>query len=186
VTASIPIPFAIGEELWWVGRGWREITETCPECAGTLVLTLIKGNGEQQSLDCNYCASGYEPPRGWVKRIVYERKPQAVKPTAVAMGRDPGQFRYTWFDETIDASDLYRDRDACAARCDEMNAEHAKEQARLVVANRESKRRNLAFSSHYWSRMVKDLERDLAAARARLVVCKKPVPPEPIQTEEIL
>ena len=50
MTATIPIPFAIGQQLWAISSGHGETWITCPECDGTKVLTLVKGNGESIKL----------------------------------------------------------------------------------------------------------------------------------------
>ena len=74
---------------------------------------------------------------------------------------------------SVYASDLFRDRSECEARCAERNAELASENQRRLLAGRESRRKSLAFSATYWSGAVKRLEAELSAARARLSRCKQ-------------
>lgn len=177
MTASIPIPFPIGEPIWWVGYGVKKEWVECPECAGTKVLTLIQGNGEKVTIDCACCSRGYEPPHGVIERTVYEHTPTRFIPGRVEIsggvirysesGPDAACYRIVRVDE------LFSDRDECEAACVQLNEDRAKQDAELAVRNLASKRREMAWSVHYWGRKVKELERDLVTARERLQRCKE-------------
>jgi len=171
---SIEIPFNIGEQIWWVGNGYREEWITCPECAGTKVLTLIQGNGEKVSLDCACCSLGYEPPTGTIKRTFYQYEPTPFICQTVEMGFG-GDFRYT---DVIGQShevkgNLFRTKEECQEQCDKLNLEKEKDEERRLLNNTQSKRRDMAWSVHYWGQMVSKLKKELEAAQARLNVCKE-------------
>jgi hypothetical protein len=174
---TLEIPFALGEEVWTPSYDHAETWIECPECAGTKALMLIKGNGEQQSLDCNYCQSGYDPPRGRVTRTDYRSVPQRFICRRV-VGFDGTDINYSESNPEAtcytyrSSKDLFRNELDCAERCDVLNVECALNDKKRAIANLESKRGKLAHSSHYWSRKVADLKRDLIAAEARLAVCK--------------
>jgi len=173
---SIPIPFAIGETVWFPGYGSREEWETCPDCAGSKVVTLIQGNGSRVDLACASCALGYEPPRGVIARRVSDRRP--VPFTCGRVSLDGAKVRYSESppDATayasVDAEDLFRDHTACLARCAELNEQYAAEEERRLLANLQHNRRDMAWSARYWGRKVRELERDLALAKARLATSK--------------
>lgn len=178
--ASIPIPFAIGETVWLADNTPYIVTVTCPECAGTKAITLIKGNGEQLSLDCQICedrANGYYNPTGYVRETVHDFKPKKftcrsvnVRGSEISYSEDePGAVCRG----SVNASKLYRDYDKCLVHCQELKAERRTADERMLLANISSKRKSLAYSATYWSREVKKLERELEAARARLSVCKE-------------
>lgn len=177
--ANFEVPFAIGETVWACSYDRREEWITCPDCAGTRTITLILGNGTQQSMECNLCQSGYDRPRGMIQHIIHGSIPVQVtcrrivdfrdsEPCYSDSEEDAGSYR------TYKASELYRDKAECEVACAKRNEENRVEDERRALANLESKRRSLAFSSHYWARQVKELERDLELARARLAVCKQP------------
>ena len=174
--ASIPIPFALGEPLWHTGYGHREEWIECPECAGSRALTLIQGNGKEVSIACACCSRGFEDPSGTVKRTHYERTPTRFTPRRVSVSGDEIRYSESEPDATafnmVYATDLYVDRDECANRCEEDNAKHEKAQDELLLRNLVSKRREMAWSVHYWGRQVKTLERDLGRARERLSASK--------------
>ncbi len=175
--ASFPIPFALGETLWWTGYGGHEETITCPECVGTKAVTLTLGNGETYSLACACCGTGWENPRGYLKRNVREYKPTPFIARRVDISS--GNIRYRQEDPSatcyrpVDVEDLFRDREACEARCAEKMVGFLS-QEEIDIKNRRSRsRKDLTWSVHYWSRMAKDLERELESVRNRLNVCKE-------------
>jgi hypothetical protein len=174
--ATIQIPFSIGQQIWWVGNGYTEVLETCPECAGQKALTLIQGNGEQVSLACACCSCGYEPPSGVIKKIVYRHKPEKFTPHRVSTNgneitysqADPSATAYSY----VHVKDLFASEAECLVRCVELNEKRTKEQEECAIANLASKRRNMAWSVHYWGRLVRDLEDKLVRAKACLAVSK--------------
>ncbi len=72
--------FQIGETVWVARfemvKQWLE----CPDCCGSGVLTVIKGDGLKVSIECTGCQSGYEPPKGRV--YLYEHK-ESVRQTEI-------------------------------------------------------------------------------------------------------
>ena len=177
---SIPIPFAIGETVWFAHNTPSYRTVACPECAGTKALTIIKGNGEQVSVACPVCedrANGYYGPTGYVHETVYDFKPQKFTCNRVSIYGSEISYSESRPDancySSVDANNLYRDYDVCLARCQELVAQHEAEDERRVLANIRSKREHLAFSVSYWSKEVKKLERELQAARDRLCVSRE-------------
>lgn len=177
MSATISIPFAIGQPLWWIGSGYQEEWITCPECAGTRVITMIQGNGEQFAIECAACSLGWEPARGAVKRTFYQHKPTPFIPKRVDISG--GEIHYS--EASPDASgysfayvkDLFASEVACADRCAELNEERTKAAEEQALAQLASKRKNLAWSVHYWGGQVKALERDLERVRTRLGACKE-------------
>lgn len=173
--AVIAIPFAIGAEVWWTGHSAHEVAETCPECAGTRVLTLLKGSGERVSIDCNYCQVGYLPPTGTVRRTIDEYRPTPFVCTRVTQWCEDGVYYSESREGTtcytnVPAFDLYATREECEAACAAKTAAAAEQRRHAEEAQLESKRRSLAHSTHYWKRLAERLEREAAIARARLAV----------------
>lgn len=177
MTATLEIPFAIGQKLWAIGNGHQSEWITCPECEGTEVLTLVKGNGEIIELQCNFCAPGMESPRGVVMQRTYDCQPLAFVPKRVEMCGS--EFRYSESDpdatayQSFAASDLFDDRQACAAACVKRNAEYQANAERQELANLKSKRKDLEHSSHYWTTKLRQLERDVEITRRFITVIKE-------------
>ena len=173
---SVPIPFAVGEEVWWVGSGYRKETVICPECCGTKAITMILGNGETVSLDCAMCGPGYNRPTGTIDRTDYRHVPQRIAPTTVRVDGEeityhtpaPGGGYYVMY-----IHDMFTDEQECQVRCDELNQKKAMEEERRIISTRNSKRKDMAFSVTYWRGQVKRLEDELHQAKARLSVSKQ-------------
>jgi len=173
---SIKIPFALGVQLWWTGTGGRDEWVECPECAGTKVIEMIKGNGERVSLDCALCGPGYDSPRGVIRRHIHEHRPTPFVPLRVRVDGDsfmysespPGMSCYS----SIDSKNLFATPEECQVRCDEMNAEHAKADEETLIHQIKSKRKHLAFSASYWRGQIRDYEKQIARATALLNRCK--------------
>lgn len=173
---TIELPFELGVTIWAADTSSHPEWVECPECAGTRVLTLIQGNGEQVSIDCACCRNGYEPSTGRVQTTQWRAAPRPFTPRRFRMDGDEWMFS----EESPEAvaygcyrvDRLFKDRAACQAECDRMNAEHVKHMEESMLLNLMSKRRDMAWSVHYWGRQVKDLEKNLERAKARLQVCK--------------
>lgn len=169
----IPIPRPLNVTLWWIGDGYRQERIECPECAGTCAIEMTKGNGEKVSIQCGHCQSGFDPPRGWVNRTRFAYAPEAVVASKCTMHGDTFYYSLECGRNTI-ADRLFLTFDECAAECVKLNDEHNANELQRELACLSSNRHSMSFSASYWGRQVKDLERKLELARARLAVCKKP------------
>jgi hypothetical protein len=174
---SVPIPFALAEVVWHAGYGQHSEWSTCPECCGSKTITLTQGNGDQVSLDCACCSRGFNPPTGTIERRVSNRRPVPFICAWVEVRGE--EIRYmentTGSGTIVDSKDLFRDQNACQQRCDELNKLFEEEQERLILATISHKRKDMAWSAHYWGRKVKDLERELELAKKRLGLIKSSV-----------
>lgn len=174
---TIEIPFAIGSEVLVCSSGSHEQWIECPECCGSKAVTLINGNGESATIACGCCANGYNGSLGRVRKSQYQYQPKKFVCRRITGMRDgiaeysesePGSTCYGY----SPANELFATIDECQAACDKKNAEHLEETKRQVLSSLEHGRRAMAWSVSYWRRQVKDLEEKLAAAKARLAVCK--------------
>ena len=180
-TATIEIPFAVGQELWWIGNGHRTETIVCPDCAGSRAITMILGNGDQVSLECRCCQLGYDQPRGVVERTYFGHEPIRFIPKRVSCEGDRIYYsKSVGACSRVHSSELYATESECQQRCDELNNTATEAELVRSMHVRESKRRDMAWSASYWRGQVKDLEQKLERARARLAVCKvknaEPIP----------
>lgn len=172
---NIEIPFALGTPLWWTGYGSRDEWITCEECQGTKASIVMLANGETYSLDCAACSCGYDPPRGVVKHTFMEYKPTLFIPRRVDMSF--GELRYGQEDpesscwRPVEVSKLYESREECEAACGPLNEAQHKTEKERVLCNMKSKRRNMAFSVHYWRGQLARSRKDAEAAEERLHVC---------------
>lgn len=176
MNASISIPFPLGVSLWWTSGPHRDQWVECPECCGTKVIEVVLGNGERYSLDCRCCQSGYDDPRGAIKCTVFEYRPVPFLPLSIQMHGSEVSYSESPPDSncysSVSTTNLFATKEECQAKCEQMNAEHAKAEAESIVYRRGRARKDLAWSAHYWGSQVRQLEKDLTTARARLSKCK--------------
>lgn len=166
--ASIPIPFAIGEQLWHAAPDPDAQWEVCDTCFGKLKITMVLGNGEEHVLSCAACTLGYGQPSGRIQTHRIRYAPKKFVPTKVSMSGD--EFHYSQDDtgQFAYATTLTRDHSECQVMCDELNAKHAAEEHGRVVSNRTSKRRDMAWSVGYWRGQLRKSEEEAARLRERL------------------
>ena len=170
---SVEIPFAVGESVWWIGHKTQERTVTCRECAGQKFITLIQGNCAQFKIDCACCSRGYDSPSGVIRETWYEHLPELVTLGDVFINGK--EIRYAKGDGSsrqLDASVLFRTMDQCLEECVKRNAVNEKDRMEQAEHNLKSKRREMAWSVHYWQGQAKRLRDDLEACERRLDVCK--------------
>jgi hypothetical protein len=165
---SIELPFALGEVIW-VPRGSRTERRMCPECAGTRIITLIKGNGEQVRLGCEHCRLGYDPSRGYVEVQITHREPTRFTPSQLHDMRC-GDFHYRGdeVEGTVNSKEMFRTREECQAWCDEENARCNKAEEERQLAIISNNRRTMAHSASYWRSQEKQLLQQLERVRARM------------------
>jgi hypothetical protein len=173
MTGEVKIPFPIGSEVWAIGPMSHEETITCTECAGAKFVTLVLGSGARHTLACEVCKIGYSNPTGVNRVRVFEFIPKTFICEALYSLDHYGAARYKYLGNVVDAADLFATYEECLLACQVRNVKLKEEEDRRTVANIASKRANLAFSVSYWRKKVKELERDLSAARVRLEASKE-------------
>jgi hypothetical protein len=174
-TPCIKIPFAIGKKIWWTGNGYRTENVVCPECAGYKYVTVIQGNGETYTLDCRCCQLGYDHPLGWIERTIHEHVPTPFIPGRVEISGQHIRYSESGPNATcyssIDAENLFETEEECAVACEKENKKQAEWEAEREIKNLQGRRKDNAWSVHYWGGIVKRLERELEVTKARLDAC---------------
>jgi hypothetical protein len=173
----VKLPLPLNITLWHAAYGATEEWLICPECMGTKEVKLTLANGEEYMLDCRCCQSGYDPPLGRIRRHIYDFRPTPF--VARRWGTDGDKF---WFSESDPTSpcwtrtneeDLFTDETLCRARCEAKNAELSQQQAEQGLRNLMSKRKDLAWSVHYWRSQLADRRRDVEMIEKRLRACQE-------------
>lgn len=173
MTTTIELPFALGVTVWHAAYGCESWWVDCPECLGTRKLRVSIATGEEYELECRACQDGYEPARGKVKK--YEHR---FTPTLFTPNRFRIEGEEIWYSESspdansysnTPAHDLFVDKGACAARCDEENKRLDKEKADQELRNLMHKRKDYAWSVHYWRSELNRKRRDVELIEKRLV-----------------
>jgi hypothetical protein len=80
--------FKVGDEAWLARWTPRQVTETCPVCAGNRSVTVLLGSGTPVITPCDYCGKGFEGPRGYVVEYAHEPKAERVRVREVRAQED--------------------------------------------------------------------------------------------------
>ncbi len=174
MSATIEVPFAEGQEVWWVGNESEKIRLQCPECLGTKIIRMVQATGQEFELACAYCAPGFDEPRGYISkwRWGFTPTPRTLGPlTSVDSYGANGETRYRY--GPLSSEDIFPTEAECLAACESRNAERVKQQEEQALANLASKRRDLTWSVHYWQGQRARLRKDLERIEIRLGECKK-------------
>jgi len=173
VSATLDIPYAVGDSVWWAHVKWDDTREPCPTCFGDKCVTLILGNGEQVSIECTTCEDGWHDACGWVTKPGREAVVERV--TLMSVQVYGGDVIYiTLGTLSVGAEELFADEDAArtyAARLAEKQQRDEEERMAQVIA---SKRKKASWTAGYCRSQITRLEKELAVARGRLAVAKAP------------
>ena len=75
--------FGIGDKVWMSNYQRNRHKIECPDCSGTRTIGVVLANGEQYSIPCQGCASGYDPPTGYIDEYVFETQARSYTVTGV-------------------------------------------------------------------------------------------------------
>ena len=174
---NIELPFALGETVWHAAHRADRTWVECPECLGTKTIKVTLATGEEYELGCAACSRGYEPSSGKVEKTEHRFKPTLFTPQRFSIDSDGVRYSESIPDATayahVSSNDLFVSEEACAARCSEENKRLDKEWAERELQNLMSKRKDYAWSVHYWRRQLADKRKDIERIEQRLVQIKE-------------
>lgn len=112
--------YKVGDVVWYASFGTRGEQVPCPVCYGNKGVIIVLGNGDNVEVECSYCQSGFNPPRGYV--VEYISLPHVDQVTItkrtieeVSGGEEieyTGNSHYTLYPDRM--FDTYDDALACA------------------------------------------------------------------------
>jgi len=164
-----------GDLAWVSSFGMREVKKTCPVCDGKLQVELRLGNGDTVTMDCRYCAPGYESPRGYVEEREYISNPELVMITGVEISQK-GEIETVEYHSMAgryhDSVDVY-DTEAEAMDACEREAERKKsEEATRVEYLKEDCQKSYSWNAGYHIREAKKHQEKAEYHRGKAVICK--------------
>ncbi len=167
--------FKRNDIVWYAGRESVVETVVCPECFGKKYLTVILGDDSRVTIDCAGCAAGFDPPQGYLTYRVQHVEVRQVTICYIEIGSDG--IRYG-FDQRPTSRSIAPDTDLfttkpeaevrALALAEEWNAKQ------LVELHRKKKNdRDWSWHVHYYRKMIRDAERTIEDARAKLEVAEE-------------
>ena len=173
-------PFQLGQKVFLATASPNETREVpCPVCFGKKQVTLILGNGEQQPIECNYCALGYEAPRGVVVAYGVSSRVDEYEITGLRLeGYDESwDFDLSGGHRTrLSDGNIFADRASAEARRLVLHAEAERAAELRLEGSLKSKKKGLVWSAGYYRSRIADLNRQLAWHQNKLCAAQEAKP----------
>ena len=166
--------YNIGDKVWHASRKSTEETVTCPECFGKRYLTVILGDDSQVTIDCTGCASGYDPPKGYVTYYKQDVDVKTVIIDGMRITRDYVEYEINKTScscNIIKGSDLFPIKEAAEVRAKELADAWNKEQL-AKLHRKEKNHRDWSWHVHYYRRQIRDAEKTIEYATKKLEAAK--------------
>lgn len=166
--------YKMGDTVWFASANSSQKSEPCPDCFGKRYLTVIKGDGEQVTIDCAGCASGYDPPKGFVtywkwavdvELVTIDRV--EITPKGVTYGFSGFRGRYS-----ADEERLFNTKEEATAKAQLISEEHNAEEI-AKIHRKEKHNHTWSWNACYHRRCIKDAEKQLAYHTEKLNVAKE-------------
>jgi len=166
--------YNIGDKVWYAGRKSIQERITCPECFGKRYLTVILGDDSKVTIDCAGCASGYDPPKGY---ILYHKQIINVSQITIdGMEISPKEIKYkynyggcSW--NVAYHEDVFSSQEAAEIRAKELAEEHNKQEHERIH-RKEKNNRTWSWHVHYYRKMIRDAKKTIERAEEKLGIAK--------------
>jgi hypothetical protein len=151
--------YEIGQKLWLASWDSSEDWITCPDCGGTGRLRVTFHDETTVSIECAGCASGYNPPTGYVR--VYNRHAKALPVTITGVEVRDGKTEWrTDSHYCPDECDLYDNENDCLAGA-LLKAKKADQEEREKIGAKEKPTRTWSWNATYHRKQIKEAQRNL-------------------------
>ena len=175
--------YNIGDRVWYAGMESREASVVCPECFGKKYLTVILGDDSQVTIDCAGCASGYNPPKGYV--TYYENTAFVEQVTITGFDVDADKIRYKFdivrkcndgFHRTLqsgaDDYKVFGTKEEAEVKAKELAEEHNREKLERINC-KEQHNHTWSWNVHYHRRQIREAKKSIEYHEGKLVVARE-------------
>jgi hypothetical protein len=160
--------FEIGQEVWRCAFEMTTNHIQCPDCTGTGRLRVLFADDSMVSIECRNCASGYEPPRGYL--TVHDREPFAKLVTITGVEIDDGKTRWRTNDSyRVDEAELFL-TEAEAFDAAKIMAAQFDEAERQKILQKEKDTRTWAWNATYHRNCIKRAQKEIDYHTKKLAV----------------
>jgi hypothetical protein len=162
--------YSLGDTVWHAHHIRAQRTITCPECFGKKYLTVILGDDSKVTIDCAGCASGYDPPKGYVNYYEYSPEVRQVIISKVEITKDHVEYGYDgtngshWIAKD---TELFSTKEEAEIKAKELAEEWNKEQL-ARIHRKEKKDHTWAWHVHYYRKQIRDAKKTIEHAQKKL------------------
>lgn len=166
--------FKIGDHVYRAFAGPKTIWITCPECCGSGRLRIILGDDSEVSIPCVCCERGYEGSPGKIQSYSFHADVSEFEISGVESVIEQGNLRvrYSGGCWSIRGSDVFATPEEALRRAEQLTLEHQADEARRLRC-KEKQTRTWAWNVSYWRKQIRDAEKTINRAKAKLSVAPK-------------
>jgi hypothetical protein len=164
----------IGDKVWWATYENKPIIITCPICFGQKEVTLILGNGEHIKTDCNYCVSGFEPPKGYTTEYQLISGVREIQITGkeVQENEQGRRVEYRFENYCLDDSNTFETKEEAENRVGELIKEYEDNELKRNEHKKRSNQTKLSWSVGYYKRQLKDAQKNIDFYSRKIIELK--------------
>jgi len=171
--------FNIGDTIYYASAGNKQIEVPCPICFGKCRVTLILGNGDSVELPCDYCARGFEDPRGYVIEYEYRAEAESFLITGVSINKTESGEKHEYCSggehcyHSLKEDQCFATREEALAAAVAVKEESEKEQRERAEYLKHNKQKNFAWNAGYHLRAAKDNRKQAEYHEEKAKLCKQ-------------
>ena len=166
--------YKIGDRAWLPFAETREITMTCPVCAGTKVVTLTLGSGDTATLPCDFCGKGFEGPQGYIKEWQYVSGAEELAVTQIdAHETTKGvEIEYHFGSRYAREDGIFSTRQEAEAASQKIVEAAERKEAMRAKHIKAHQAQNYSWNAGYHMREAAKAEKKAAYHREKAIICK--------------
>lgn len=162
--------YKIGDKVWYASRGSTQEKVVCPECFGKKYLTVILGDDSKVTIDCAGCASGYDPPKGYITHYKQHASVSEVIIDEIQINRSHTEYkiyRENGCHSIAKDGDVFSSKKEAEIRAKKLVEEWNKEQIGKIH-RKEKNSRTWSWHVHYYRKQIREAEKKIKYAKERL------------------
>jgi hypothetical protein len=167
--------YKVGDLLWKaINFPYVQVTVPCPVCFGKTKVTVILGNGDEVSIDCNYCGQ-IDHPTGYVT----ERKAitsadqffvDSINVTYTVHGEEC-EYRSTGSQITKE-KDLFYTEEEALAKAEELRVDLELQKNQRVEYLKHHAYKSFSWNAGYWMKKAKQSREEAEYYEKKYTLCK--------------
>lgn len=162
--------YNIGDKVWHATCKTTLTKVTCPECFGKRYLTVILGDDSKVTIDCAGCASGYDPPKGYVTHYEHGADVSLVTIGRVEINPDHVEYGFNRVGGCMNIAkdtELFSTKEEAEIRAKQLSEEWDKDQL-TKIHQKEKHDHTWSWHVHYHRKQIKDAEKTIEYAKKKL------------------
>ena len=167
--------YKVGDVVWSAYAGTKLVKKECPVCFRKLSVILELGNGERMKMPCEYCAPGYEDPRGFIEEWEYvkEATQKTITEIEVKETSNGRTFRYQSSNQILESNMIFDTEAEALAHSEKVAIEHNKDEFERAEGLKECAHKKYSWHVGYHRREAKKDRESAERHERKAIACKE-------------